>query len=511
MFLLRALFFMCSFCLFIYAQDIQTEQTNANSDTLLEKLKEDLDKAKGTLDGLNESFAETKTTVDKLSKIKISGYIQFQYRMATNYKEATDTTGTGASPLGKTNPVGKYLYPVGDFAGGKFGDGIGSMLQIRRARIKVAYESKLTTGVVQLDCLPFTMSNAVNSVTQAQDTSKKVSTTQTSFLSGGGITLKDAYFRFTDPWIETISLKAGYFDRPFGFEIGYSSSNRESPERSRLFQTLFPLERDLGLSLELVPSGRMPEWLSLFNFKGGAFTGNGINVETDDYLDYIGRFGFSVMSQHLQIGLDGGVSGYFGKVKNYNDTTYFFNADKKIFEPSTGYKYQGINRKYYGLDLQFYASLPFLGGFTLRGEGISGYQPCFSANNSSPKSNVTSSSPVYLRNILGYYLMWVQNIDAINSQFVLKYDSFDPNTLIHGNDIDSAHVKLQKVSPADLMFNTLGLGWVYHWNENVKIMAYYEMVNNEKVAPDMIKNKDFFVYTNPIKANVFTLRIQYKF
>jgi hypothetical protein len=110
---------------------------------------------KGKVDGLDEPLAAIKSTVDKLSKIKISGYAQFQVRSVVNYKDATDTAGTGKA-------YGTYKYAVGDFAGGKFGDRMGSVIQLRRARIKVAYESDLSQAVVQFDCVPFLPSTSTS-------------------------------------------------------------------------------------------------------------------------------------------------------------------------------------------------------------------------------------------------------------------------------------------------------------------------------------------------------------
>jgi len=74
-----------------------------------------------------------------------------------------------------------------------------------------------------------------------------------------------------------------------------------------------------------------------------------------------------------------------------------------------------------------------------------------------------------------------KNIDILRSQFVLKYDSWDPNTDIKGEDIDSARVA-SGVSAADLMINTLVWGWIYNWDENVKLMAYFDIVQPEKVT-----------------------------
>jgi hypothetical protein len=48
------------------------------------------------------------------------------------------------------------------------------------------------------------------------------------------------------------------------------------------------------------------------------------------------------------------------------------------------------------------------------------------------------------------------------------------------------------------------LGLAYRWDANVKITAYYDMVKNEK-------SKSLSGFTNDVKDNVFTLRVQVKF
>jgi hypothetical protein len=508
---------------------VEDVKTTVSTDSL----KEHLTNLQGQVDGINESYLASKATVDKLSHIKISGYTQFQFRAAMDYKAATDTTGTGANPaIKKTNAAGTYLYPVGDFAGGKFGSGIGSLLQLRRARVKIAYETDLTQAVVQADFLPFTAANALSSsitVTNAKDTvngrkfdtSVTVATKPAAYMNGGGVTLKDAYLRFTEPWLKTFSLVGGVFNRPFGFEISYSSGARETPERSRAEQTLFPGERDLGLSLEMLPQDNMPQWFQYFNFRSGVFTGNGINVESDDARDYIGRFGVSFPFREIGLGIDAGASGYFGKMTDWNDAAYLFNSSTMKFDKSTGNYDKQIDRKYYGGDVQLYYALPVIGGLSLRGEVYKGIQPASASSASSlagPNSFVldaNNTAPVYSRNFLGYYAWWVQNIDVLKSQFVLKYDSWDPNTDIAGADIDSAKVA-SGVSPADLMFNTIGVGWIYNWDENVKLMAYLDVVQNEKVSDKgastfFTKSSSFWPYLTSMKANVFTFRIQYKF
>jgi len=53
------------------------------------------------------------------------------------------------------------------------------------------------------------------------------------------------------------------------------------------------------------------------------------------------------------------------------------------------------------------------------------------------------------------------------------------------------------------MFTTLGIGAIYHWDSNINLTAYWEVVKNEKTAVKFYKSAD--------NANVLTVRIQYAF
>ncbi len=504
--------------------------------------RENLEALQGKIDGVQEDYLATKSTVDKLAKIKISGYTQFQWRMATGYDKATDTAAARMA-TGVASTLGKYNYAVGDFAGGKLTSGVNNTFQLRRARVKVAYETPLTTGVIQLDCLPFTTNNnALTSVTTAIttnaadtiiDSNGKLhivpktltannSTKPATFLTGGGISVKDAYLRFTDPWLKSFSIKGGIFDRPFGFEIGYSSSSRESPERSRTEQTLFPGERGLGASFEVKFPENMPKVLHYFNAKVGAFSGNGINIENDGFKDIIGRFGVAIPLNDINMEIDVGFSGYNGYVKNYTKSLYTFNESSKIFDvdSSIGNQFKGVLRRYEGADIQIYKDIPVVGGISIRGEVYMGTQPGTISSTASPKSDIAGTGAIYSRNFLGYYGMIVQNIDPINSQLVLKYDVYDPNANFEGSQMDSTYIAksgIKAATTADLAYQTLGVGLVYHWDENVKLMAYYDQPMNEKIAANAANTAKAGVqsalwpYLIDQDLGVFTFRIQYKF
>ncbi len=415
---------------------------NVESQSVAEQVAE----IKGAVEGMNETMLEMKSTVDALKKIKVTGYLQAQYQTA-------ESEG------------------IKSFAGGDFPKNSDSRFGVRRGRVKFTYDNTVSQMVVQLDA-----------------TEK-------------GVGIKDAYLSFKEPWMQTFGLTAGVFDRPFGFEIMYSSSSRETPERTRLFQTLFPGERDLGVKLEIMPTKGM---LQYFNFKGGLFAGNGISAETDSKKDFIGRLGFQFPFTSINMALDGGLSLYRGFVRlddatkdaSGNTVQYsVFKLDSPTSVTTLTDKF--VERNYIGGDLQLYTDLPVIGGFSLRGEYIAGTQPGTKSASSFYKAG---SGDLYLRNFKGYYICYVQNIGSRN-QFVAKYDSYDPNADVTADDFGKGNSKL---GAADLQYNTLGLGWIYHWDSNVKIVAYYDMVKNETVST--LKG-----YESDLKDNVFTLRIQYKF
>jgi phosphate-selective porin len=426
--------------LFLSFFALVTLKTFAQQDTTVAKVVEKVEEIKGALEGLNESYLETKSIVDALKKIKISGYIQTQFQSA-------DVDG------------------IGSFSGGNFGAGIHNRLMVRRGRLKVTYDNDLTNYVLQID------------------------------VTERGFSLRDASILFTEPWMKTFALKAGVFNRPFGFEIDYSSSNRESPERSRLFQTLFPGERDLGMSLEIAPKSG---FLSMFNFKGGLFAGNGVNPEVDNQKDFIGRLGFQLPFTEENFEIDGGISTYLGKVKRAAGKSIFTVSSPTLAAASASEAW--ADRSYLGLDAQVYYSLPLLGGFTLRGEFINGKQPGGSSTSSSSPTALQTGD-LYLRNFTGYYLMYVQNLGDKN-QLVVKYDSYDPNSNVSGDQI--GQVAAAKLNAGDLKYSTLGLGWVHYWDDNIRFTFYYDFVSNET-------SKNLAAYTQDLKDNVFTFRIQYKF
>lgn len=426
--------------------------------------KEEVSEVKGAVDGLNETVLEMKSVLDALKKIKISGYIQAQYQLA-------ESAG------------------VANYSGGDLPLNVKSRFQVRRGRFKINYDNDLTQYVLQLD------------VTQ------------------NGVGIKDAYASVKEPWLRAATMTAGVFDRPFGFEISYSSSNRETPERSRVFQTLFPGERELGAKIELAPENGP---LSYFNLKGGIFNGVlGTSNENDRKKDFIGRFGWQLPFEEEGIALDGGFSTYAGAVTANSKKVFEIDnsAAVKRFKVDSAAANLGksFDRNYYGLDLQLYYDVPVIGGASLRGEYLWGKQAgtdkktsFYNPDAATPTDTKSALdgrkvTDLYIRNFNGWYINYIQNV-GLNNQFVLKYDAYTPNSDINSGDIGAVGANL---GVADLRYSTLGLGWVHHWDANVKFVLYYEMVNNDKV--NQAATGSIAALKEDINDDILTVRMQYKF
>lgn len=385
-------------------------------------------------------------------KLKISGYVQVQY-------QKSDTAG------------------IASYAGGNFGSGIDNRILVRRGRVKFAYDNENSQAVMQFD------------------------------ITEKGLGIKDAYLSLTEPWLKTVALTGGVFDRPFGYEISYSSSARESPERSRIFQTLFPGERDLGGKLTI----QAPK-TSRFNFLRldfGFFDGNGTNVETDKYKDFIGHIAATKSSSNERFKWGLGASYYNGGFAAATTSLYSIRevSGVKTFTSEAVKKGDKLKREYIGADLQLSYDWG-LGISQLRAEYLTGTQPGFAASSSS--LTASAAGDAYSRKFNGYYAWFIQNILQTPLQAVVKYDVYDPNTDVAGDNIGKAIGGGVATGAADIKYSTLGFGLNYRWNSNVKIMAYYDVVSNETTS--QIKTSSTLSnLSGDRKDNVFTLRVQYKF
>ena len=421
------------------------------------------------LEELEQRTSLLEDNLAKTNRFKVSGYIQAQYQHA---QWADD---------GINFKLQNRLNSVEQAENANY-----SRFGIRRGRIKFTYDDGLMQAVFQPD------------------------------FSQNGVSFKDAYFAVKDPWFGTNSLKAGLFDRPFGHEIAFSSSRRESPERSRIFQRLFPDERDLGAMLTLQPSKSSP--LNIFKLEGGLFAGNGISPQISSKMDFIGRFSVT-KPLGANLVLSGGVSGYFGGVLQNDESVYIMkNGAFQLREPATKDNIsEYAKRQYIGVDVQL--SMISAAGFTnLRAEYIMGEHPFHGGQ--STKLTAVRTGVVEMRKISGGYLLLAQDLGTTPFTFVAKYDWYNPNTDVSGNDIaKDVDADQRKTGAGDITKSTVGLGLLWRIHPSLKLTAYYDIVTNEttenlkgsKNADGKFSSPANFGYEKVRPENVFTLRLQYKF
>lgn len=375
------------------------------------------------------------------SKFKVSGYIQTQLQWGQE---------SASLKVGSANENPEESF---------------NRLGVRRGRIKFTYNAtSLLSGVFQVD------------------------------FTEKGVGFKDAYFNLKDPWINTLQLRAGIFNRPFGNEIGYSSSNRESPERSMIFQTLFPDERDLGVALTLQPAKTSP-W-NILKLEAGLFAGNGIKPETDNRRDFIGHLSVEKKFQDMKLG--SGVSYYNGGVYQGSSKVYTMQGSAFIESDSESNKGKFAKREYFGIDVQFAAHTK-AGMTQLRAEYLWGQQPGISGSSKSPNWTSLPADDTYIRPFSGWYAILVQDLGRLPFSVVLKYDVYDPNTKVKGHEVGQ-----NGTSKADIAYDTFGFGALWRISGALRLQAFYEMVRNET-------SNNVSGFEKNRKDNVFTLRLQYKF
>lgn len=135
----------------------------------------------------------------------------------------------------------------------------------------------------------------------------------------------------------------------------------------------------------------------------------------------------------------------------------------------------------------------------VRGEYLFGTQPGSASSSKSPNASSLTATDTYIRHFSGGYAMLVQDFGTWPVAGVIKYDWYDPNTKIAGNDVGLNHT-----SKGDVAYQTLGLGLLWRATQAISMQAYYEMVSNEQ-------SEHLLSYAENIKDNLFTLRLQYKF
>ncbi len=393
---------------------------------------------------------------NRMDKIRITGYIQPQYQLA-------QSKGTK------------------NFSGGDFAPLSNNRFLLRRARVKFDY--------IHFPKIPNQPS--LQFVFQFDATER-------------GVNVRDVWGRvFENKW-QLFSFTTGLFARPFSYELNLSSGDRESPERGRMSQILMRVERDLGAMVSFDPRRKDNKWKFL-KIDLGVFNGPGLSSTTDydDHKDIIGRVTVKpqALSKKITLGVAASVL-YGGIVQNtkYVYTTQNMGGFKTFTVDSSIANINKIApRHYYGADAQL--KIKNKAGFTeLRGEFISGVQTASATSSETPAVLFTGSDGYYIRKFKGAYFYFLQHLGNIHHQIGIKYDWYDPNTMVSGDDIGKA---TSNINAANIKYSTIGFGYIHYFTDNFKILLWYEKIKNEKTQLNG--------YTTDVRDNIFTCRMQFRF
>ena len=367
---------------------------------------------------------------------------------------------------------------IDSYAGGDFREFADNRFIIRRARVKLDY----------------VIPNMDNNSPKAIFTFQFEATER-------DVNVRDMFVRVFEPKKNFLSLSMGLFSRPFGYEVNLSSGFRETPERGRASQALMPSERDLGAMISYEPRKRKGKTPAV-KFDIGMFNGQGKSgpAEFDSFKDLISRFTVrpSKISDHME--LSGGLSLLLGGWVQATRYRYEMGTlgGKPVFMVDSSMSNIGKKapRRYYGADLQWVLNHDW-GKTELRGEYWQGTQPGEATTVFNP--GTLPLTPTYIRSFDAAFFYFLQNLGSTRWELMAKYDWFDPNRRASGLELDPA----QGLDEGDVRFDTFGFGLTRYFRDNLKFLAYYDIVRNEKtLLPG---------YQSDRKDNVFTFRVQLRF
>ncbi len=391
----------------------------------------------------------------KYDHIRIGGYIQPQFQIASD-------------------------KGIKSYEGGDFSPEVSNRFELRRSRIRIDY---VNFGEATQPGFQFAFQFDANEK---------------------GFTVRDVWGRIFENKFKLFSFTTGMFARPFSYELNYSSSDRESPERGRMSQILMKSERDLGAMVSFDARRNVGFWSNL-KVDLGVFNGQGIVAtgEFDNIKDVIARVSLKPVHLSDKVQLSAGASTLQGGLTQntkFKFLTGTVNGIKTTMVDSSATNLYGRSpRIYYGADAQLKIKNRI--GFTeFRAELVVGQQTGTATSSETPTALLTGKDGYYIRNFNGAYFYFIQSLFSMKHQLVLKYDWYDPNSKVSGNEIGAPGSNL---SVANIRYNTLGIGYVYYMTENVKLVVYYARVMNEHTR--------LAGYTSDVSDDVMTCRLQFRF
>ena len=392
-----------------------------------------VEELKSKAEGMQTSIETVQGDVAELKKFKVGGYIQLRF----DWDQSSVSSVAGVPITKQTGNNNQIAY-------------------FRRARIKFDYDNTTSKYRLYLNASRTT-----------------------------GVEILEAYA----DWLYTIpakklpialNLRLGQQNWPFGYEIEYSSSSRDFPERSKIENELFNGERDRGANLNVA----FPKYVQL---NVGAWQGTGIKGDTKapflwmdptKQKDVIGRVKLNYRSFYL------GFSGYWGKYldpgadanagtlkwtdKNANnaiDSGEVSITGAAATKPAVQY-----DKMRTAVDAQAYLNILPFGGTGIRCEYM------FAHDKGLRKD--------------GWYI-WLSQSLTTKFGAAIRYQQFNPN-----KDVDV-------IKKGDVKLNATSLAFHYFWDARTRITLAYD-INKEPGKTADKKDRE-------VKNNLFTIQWQFSF
>lgn len=398
-----------------------------------DSMRNQMEGLKTKVEGMQVGLETVQGDVAELKKFKVGGYIQLRFDW-----DQTSVSSVAGPPITKqTGNNNQIAY-------------------FRRARIKFDYDNG--------------------------------SSKYRLYVNAGRTTPVEILEAYAE-WLYTIpaenlpialNLRLGQQNWAFGYEIEYSSSSRDFPERTKVESDLFNGERDRGANLNIA----FPKYVQM---NVGVWQGTGTKSDTKSPFlwmdptkkkDVIGRIRFNYESFYL------GFSGYWGKYldpgadanagtlkwtdKNQNNT--IDSGEVTIVGASAAKPAVMYDKSRTGVDAQAFLNLLPIGGTGLRGEYM------FAHDKGLRKD--------------GWYL-WLSQSLTPKLGAAVRYQTFDPNK-------DNVVTK-----SGDDKLNTVSLAFHYFWDTKTRITLAYD-INKEPGKTAAGKDRE-------VKNNLFTIQWQFSF
>lgn len=433
-----------------------------------ESLNEKVTGLNDAVSGINERLTTAESDLSKLTKIKVSGYIQGQYQYFEN----------------------PSVQPNNYFS-------------IRRARVKFTYETA--------DGVKFVL---------------------TPDFAPGNLSIKDAYVVVNDHWSQAFSLWMGKFNRPnYEVEYSSSNREivERSAVIRALYPGERAIGAKLEYNPVNVPFHVQVALLNgadgiAINNAAGANLNTTENKDIDNYKDLMARITYNFKLGNFG-GLDFGGHAYYGSLKSNALQTLSSNYTT-LENVNIG---DAVRRNWAGAEFQLFADI--LGGLSVKGEYIAGKNASigYAPVTASGTTAAVPGAANFQNNFSGYYVYLIKNLGKKN-QFAFRYDYYDPNTDIKGKDVtisqytspDATTLKSRVSGKSDLATTTFSLALHHYFDDNLRITLNYDIVQNEKVGAEGVLTEDYtkvdgtkvvkgIDYGKVVNNNLLTLRIQAKF